>query len=116
MECGRVCQGLAETGKVWHRLARCGRVWQGLVETGKVWHRLARCERVWQGVAKCGRVWQSVAKCGKVWQILAKSGTKENNRHICHKKYHGVQFTKSGIIDRLVRQSRHGYTPLVKVN
>ena len=76
MECGRACQGLAETGKVWHRLARCG----------------------------------------KVWQSLARLGTLENNRHICHKKYHGVRFTKSGIVDRLVRQSGHGYTPLVEVN
>ena len=42
MECGRVCQGLAETGKVWHRLARCGRVWQGVAKCGRFWQSLAR--------------------------------------------------------------------------
>ena len=87
-----------------------------MVESGKVWQRLGRSGTDWQGVAESGKVWQSLAKCGKVWQSLAESGTQGNNWHICHKKYQGVQFTKSGIIDRLVKQSGPGYTPLVEVN
>ena len=78
-----------------------------MVESGKVWQRLGRSGTEWQGVAEFGKVWQSLAKCGKVWQSLAESGTQGNNWHICHKKYQGVQFTKSGIIGQTIRTWIH---------